>query len=104
MKEIGPGANAVLGPAVPGGGGPIRGRLKVFLGAAAGVGKTYAMLEAAQKLRRDKVDVVAGIVETHGSPETEALLEGIEILPVRRTDYRGTGTKEFDLDAAIARR
>src|SRR5256712_13759714 len=81
-----------------------RGKLKVFFGAAAGVGKTYAMLEAARAQRAAGVDVVAGVVETHRRPETEALLDGLEILPRRRVEYRGTTLEEFDLDAAIARR
>ena len=80
-----------------------RGKLKVFFGAAAGVGKTYAMLEAARAQRAAGVDVVAGIVETHRRVETEALLEGLEILPRRRVEYRGTALEEFDLDAALAR-
>jgi two-component system sensor histidine kinase KdpD len=81
-----------------------RGRLKVFFGAAAGVGKTYAMLEAAREARAQGVDVVVGWVETHGRAETEALLDGLEILPPRPVAYRGTVLKEFDLDAALARR
>jgi two-component system, OmpR family, sensor histidine kinase KdpD len=81
-----------------------RGRLKLFFGAAAGVGKTYAMLEAARELKDDGVDVVVGLVETHGRAETEALLEGLEILPPRLVPYRGAVLKEFDLDAALARR
>ena len=81
-----------------------RGELKVFLGAAAGVGKTYAMLEAAREQRAEGVDVVAGWVETHGRLETEALLDGLEILGPRHLEYRGTTLKEFDLDAALARR
>ena len=80
-----------------------RGKLKVFFGAAAGVGKTYAMLEAARAQSATGVDVVAGIVETHQRAETEALLEGLEILPRRRVEYRGTELDEFDLDAALAR-
>src|SRR5215510_6865823 len=80
-----------------------RGRLKLFFGAAAGVGKTYAMLEAAGELRADGVDVVVGLVETHGRAETEALLQGLEVLPPRLVPYRGTTLKEFDLDAALAR-
>jgi len=67
-----------------------RGKLKVFFGAAAGVGKTYAMLEAARAQRAAGVDVVAGVVETHQRAETEALLDGLEILPRRRIEYRGT--------------
>lgn len=81
-----------------------QGKFKVFFGANPGVGKTYAMLEAAHEQRRDGVDVVIGIVETHGRAETEALVEGLEILPRRAVDYRGTVLQEFDLDAALARR
>jgi two-component system, OmpR family, sensor histidine kinase KdpD len=81
-----------------------RGKLKVFFGAAAGVGKTYAMLEAARQQRQHGVDVVVGWVETHGRAETEALLEGLEILPPRLVEYRGATLREFDLDAALARR
>ncbi len=81
-----------------------RGRLKLFFGAAAGVGKTYAMLEAARELRAAGSDVVVGYVETHGRTETEALLEGLEVLPPRRVEYRGTTLREFDLDAALTRR
>jgi two-component system, OmpR family, sensor histidine kinase KdpD len=80
-----------------------RGKLKVFLGAAAGVGKTYAMLEAVREQKADGVDVLVGYVETHGRAETDALLEGLEILPARMVDYRGTVLREFDLDAALAR-
>ena len=81
-----------------------RGKLKVFFGSAPGVGKTYAMLEAAREQKTAGVDVVAGIVETHGRAETEALLDGIAILPRRDVEYRGTVLKEFDLDGALARR
>ena len=81
-----------------------RGRLKLFFGAAAGVGKTFAMLESARDLKADGVDVVVGVVESHGRAETESLLEGLEILPPRQVPYRGTTLKEFDLDAALARR
>ena len=80
-----------------------RGRLKVFLGAAAGVGKTYAMLQAAQARKAEQIDVIIGWVETHGRAETEALLAGLERLPARQVDYRTTTLAEFDLDAAIAR-
>jgi two-component system sensor histidine kinase KdpD len=80
-----------------------RGKLKVFFGAAAGVGKTYAMLEAAREQRAAGVDVVAGVVETHKRVETEALLAGLEILPPREVEYRGTTLKEFDLDGALTR-
>src|SRR5262249_49182474 len=80
-----------------------RGRLKIFFGYAAGVGKTYAMLEAAQRERAEGVDVVVGYVEPHGRPETEALLKGLEVQPARQVPYRGTTLREFDLDAALAR-
>lgn len=81
-----------------------RGRLKVFFGANPGVGKTYAMLAAAHEQRRDGVDVVIGIVETHGRAETDALVKDLEIIPRRRVEYRGTTLLEFDLDVALARR
>jgi two-component system sensor histidine kinase KdpD len=81
-----------------------RGKLKIFLGAAAGVGKTYAMLEAAREQRADGVDLLVGYVETHGRAETDALLQGFELLPPQMVDYRGTALRELDLDAALARR
>jgi two-component system sensor histidine kinase KdpD len=88
-----------------------RGRLKIFFGSAPGVGKTYAMLGTAQRLARDGVDIVVGLVETHGRTETEQMLLGLDILPRRAVEYRGAdGTsepvvlREFDLDAALARR
>ncbi len=80
-----------------------RGKLKIFLGYVAGVGKTYAMLEAAHQRQQDGVDVVVGYVETHGRKETEVLLSGLEILPRRVVDYRGTELSDLDLDAALAR-
>ena len=80
-----------------------RGKLKVFLGAAAGVGKTYAMLEAAHARRTENMDVVVGWVDTHGRAETEALLKGLELLARRPIEYRGTILTEFDLDGALAR-
>lgn len=80
------------------------GRLKVFLGAAPGVGKTYEMLTAAQAKRREGVDVVIGVVETHGRIETEALLSGLEAVPRRRVDYKGRTLDEMDIDAILARR
>ena len=81
-----------------------RGRLKVFVGAAPGVGKTFTMLEAARLRARDGTDVVVGVVETHGRADTAALVEGFEVLPRRPHAYRGTTLDEFDLDAALARR
>ncbi len=80
------------------------GRLTIFLGAAPGVGKTYAMLGRARELKRRGTDVVVGIVETHGRSETAALLEGLELLPRRRVEYAGRVLEEFDLDAMLARR
>ena len=81
-----------------------RGRLKIFFGACAGVGKTYAMLEAARIRQREGIDVVVGWVETHGRAETEVLLDGLETLPPWRLSYRGVSLTEFDLDAALERR
>lgn len=81
----------------------VQGKLKIFFGANPGVGKTYAMLEAAQEQRRDGADVVIGVVETHGRAETEALVNGLEVVTRRAVDYRGTVLQEFDLDAALAR-
>ena len=81
-----------------------RGRLKIFLGAYPGVGKTYAMLQAAQERRRQGIDVVVGVVETHGRAETEAPLRGLEVLPRRRLMYRGRIFAEMDLDALLWRK
>jgi two-component system, OmpR family, sensor histidine kinase KdpD len=81
-----------------------RGRLKVFFGAAPGVGKTYAMLQAARLRARSATDVAIGIVETHGRPETGALLEGMQAIPRRTVIHKGITLEEFDLDAALARR
>jgi two-component system, OmpR family, sensor histidine kinase KdpD len=81
-----------------------RGRLKIFLGAAPGVGKTYEMLLSARARRADGADVVIGVVETHGRPETEALLAGFEIAPRKRIEYKGRTLDEMDIDAILARR
>ena len=81
-----------------------RGRLKLFFGAVSGVGKTFAMLQAAHELRNRGVDVVIGWVETHGRKDTEALLEGLERLPARVLEHRESAISEFDLDGALARR
>lgn len=88
------------------GGGEDRapGRLKIFFGYAAGVGKTFAMLEAAHQAKREGVDVAVGYVEPHARPDTLALLEGLEALPCREIDYRGIKLREFDLDRALERR
>src|SRR5262245_41984863 len=78
-----------------------RGKLRIFFGYAAGVGKTYAMLSAAQREKADGVQVVVGYVEPHGRPETEALLAGLETIPTQAIPYRGVTLREFDLDAAL---
>lgn len=83
---------------------PHRGKLKVFFGACAGVGKTWAMLAEAQRLRAQGLDIVVGVVETHGRKDTAAMLEGLAVLPLKRQAYRGRHISEFDLDAALARR
>src|ERR1700689_901968 len=80
-----------------------RGKFKVFLGMAAGVGKTYAMLRAAHRALREGVDVVVGYVETHGRKETEAMVAGLPQISRRRVDYRGVTLEEMDLDALLAR-
>jgi two-component system sensor histidine kinase KdpD len=80
------------------------GKLRIFVGAAPGVGKTYEMLQQARARQKDGYDIVVGIVETHGRRETEALLEGLEVIPRRRLEYRGQWLDEMDLDAIIARR
>ncbi|MDQ7838365.1 MAG: sensor histidine kinase KdpD [Thermodesulfobacteriota bacterium] len=80
-----------------------RGKLSIFLGYAAGVGKTYAMLEAAQRRKREGRDVVAAYLETHGRPETDALLEGLEVIPKARIEYMGVLLPEMDTDAVLAR-
>jgi two-component system sensor histidine kinase KdpD len=81
-----------------------RGRLRIFFGASAGVGKTYSMLEAARTVRASGADVVVGYVEPHGRAETERLLEGLEQLPPLEVSYRGISRREFDLDGALQRR
>ena len=81
-----------------------RGRLKVYLGYAAGVGKTYQMLLEGCRLKEERIDVVAGLVETHGRIETGRLLEGLETIPRRRQEYRGIVVEEMDVDAILARK
>src|SRR5437660_741025 len=81
-----------------------RGRLKIFLGAAPGVGKTYQMLLSAQAKRREGVDVVIGVVETHGRRETESLLDGLQAIPRREVEYKGHPLTEMDLDSILKRR
>jgi two-component system, OmpR family, sensor histidine kinase KdpD len=81
-----------------------RGRLKVYVGAGVGVGKTYHMLEQAHQLRSEGHDVVLGFIETHGRPGTAALIHDLEIIPHREVSYRGVVLKEMDVDAVLARR
>ncbi len=81
-----------------------KGKLRIFLGAAPGVGKTYAMLSAARELQRQGIDVVVGLIETHGRQETEVLLNGLNVLPRKSFAYQGHTLTEFDLDGALARK
>src|SRR5512137_561004 len=81
-----------------------RSRLRVYIGAAPGVGKSYQMLRDAHLLRERGLDVVAGFVETYGRPDTEAQIGSLEVIPRRRIPYRGVEIEEMDLDAVLARR
>src|ERR1700685_2522773 len=81
-----------------------RGKLRIYFGSSAGVGKTYAMLVAARKLASEGRAVLVGVVETHGRAEAAALLEGFKVLPLQPIEYRGRTLFEFELDAALARR
>ena len=81
-----------------------RGRLKLYIGFAAGVGKTYRMLEEAHALQKRGVDVVLGFVETHGRADTAALITGLELVPRRRSEHRSVSVEEMDLDAVLARK
>lgn len=94
---------AVDGAPVAGSAQP-RGRLKIFFGMSPGVGKTYAMLAAAQRMAGQGVDVAVGVVETHGRAETEQMLLGLDIIPRVKIEYQGAALHEFDVDAAIRRR
>ena len=85
-------------------GAAARGKLKIFFGAAPGVGKTYTMLEAGRKVAKEGVDVLVGYLEPHVRPETQALLMGLDVLGRRAIEYRGTKLQEFDLEAALAAR
>src|SRR3954447_20963637 len=80
------------------------GKLKIFVGAAPGVGKTYEMLQSARARKKAGADIVVGVVETHGRAETEALLEGLDSIPRKKLDCRDQVLEEMDLDALIARR
>src|ERR1700750_123867 len=81
-----------------------RARLRVYIGAAPGVGKTYQMLEDAHALKRQGVDIVVAVVETHGREETRAMIGDLERVPMRRIEYRGVTLEEMDVEAVIARR
>src|SRR5207342_91075 len=81
-----------------------RGQLRIYLGAAPGVGKTFAMLEEAQRRKQRGTDMVVGFVESHGRKKTEALLDGLEIVPRRTMTYRGATFTDMDVDAVLARR
>jgi two-component system, OmpR family, sensor histidine kinase KdpD len=99
-RDLRPSPDALLAAAAR----EARGKLKIFLGAAPGVGKTYEMLQSAHRRQAEGVDVVIGVVETHGRKETEALLEGLEVVPRRRITYEGRALTEVDIDAILARR
>ena len=99
-RDVRPSPDALLAAAAR----EARGKLKIFLGAAPGVGKTYEMLQSARRRKAAGVDVVIGVVETHGRKETEALLEGLEVVPRRRIAYEGRILTEMDIDAVLARR
>ena len=81
-----------------------RARLRIYIGAAPGVGKTYSMIEDAHTFSREGVDVVIGFVETHGRADTEARIGDLEVIPRRRIEYRGVTLEEMDLDAILARK
>jgi len=104
MAEMRPSPEALLARVKREEAAAARGKLRIFFGASAGVGKTYAMLGAARRRRAENTDVVVGIVETHGRAETMALTEGLEILPARPIEHKGRTLAEFDIDAALARR
>src|SRR3979409_1564040 len=102
MAETRPDPDQLLAPVQAEEARAKRGRLRIFFGASAGVGKTYAMLEAAHNVRSasPSTEVVVGYVEPHGRADTERLLEGLEPLPTLAVNYRGIVRQEFDLDAA----
>src|SRR5690349_11472254 len=85
-------------------GSPCRGTLKIYLGYAAGVGKTYSMLTEARELKRQGADVVVGYFESHGRRDTIALMEGLEVVPRRKVQYRGSTFEEMDTGAVLGRR
>ena len=104
MDDLRPDPDALLDSMARASSKPSDGRLKIFFGYAAGVGKTYAMLEAAHRAKAAGLDVVAGYIEPHTRQETMALLDGLEVLPPRKIPYKGMELREFDLDAALGRR
>jgi two-component system, OmpR family, sensor histidine kinase KdpD len=104
LQETRPDPDALLAQVTEGDRPEGQGRLKVYLGMAAGVGKTYAMLSDGQEARRRGQDIVIGYLEPHGRAETEAMAEGLERLPPKVIDHRGVAINEFDVDAAIERR
>lgn len=104
MEHKRPSPEAFLAEAKQEEGRPVGGRLKVFLGAAPGVGKTYSMLQAARSKKGEEIDVVIGLAETHGREETEALLEGLEIMPRKTVEHRSIKLLEFDIDGALTRK
>src|ERR1051325_8172227 len=91
-----------------GAGGPTarreRGQLRIYLGAAAGVGKTYAMLSEGHRRAERGADVVVAFAETHGRPQTAALIDGLEVIPRKQLAYRGSEWEEMDIDAVLARK
>lgn len=103
-QAVRPDPDAVLAKITAREGSRGKGRLKIFFGYSAGVGKTYAMLEAARALEMKRGDVLVGYVEPHGRSETEALLLGLELVPFRELEYRGITLREFDLDETLRRR
>src|SRR5262245_34968355 len=104
MESLRPDPDALLAQVKADEAKAARGKLKVFFGMAAGVGKTYAMLNAGRQKVAEGVDLVVGYAEPHNRPETEALLLGLDILPPRVVPYKGAQLKEFDLDAALKRK
>src|SRR3990172_3554874 len=104
MNDVRPDPDALLARVQAQEARQARGKLKVFFGAAPGVGKTYTMLEAGREQAKDGLDVVIGYVEPHARPETQALVLGLDVLARKEVPYRGTKLVEFDLEAALARR
>ncbi|MET3913420.1 two-component system sensor histidine kinase KdpD [Variovorax sp. OAS795] len=104
MQDVRPDPDALLAQLRSDAARARRGKLRIYFGASAGVGKTWAMLSAAQRERAAGRDLLVGVAETHGRRETAALLAGLDVLPLREVDHRGRTLAEFDLDAALARK